>query len=170
MSSIKRRKIRSLPLKVKRHIPGQKPQVVTHHLMTATFESFDYQEFDECETRRNNYMADQTGEALSAPDEPENDDVTERSEHSIREDLNFTAWSDILEESLKVSCEIEGHFMSSLVCCNCKTNVGEIRCLDCSIESTYCKDCARKIHNCWNFWAHSLEIRKVCITSMCYIL
>ena len=40
-------------------------------------------------------MADQTGEALSAPDEPENDDVTERTKHSIREDLNFTAWSAI---------------------------------------------------------------------------
>ena len=75
-------------------------------------------------------MADQTGEALSAPDEPENDDVTERSEHSNREDLNFTAWSDILEESLKVSCKIEGHFISSVVCCNCNTNIGEIRCSD----------------------------------------
>ena len=105
MTSVKRRKITSLPLKVKRQIPGQKSQIVKCELMAATFDSIEHQEFDHCETR--------TGEAIMINEELqlanellEQKDVTEGSEYSKRQDRNFTTWSDMLKKSLTISCEI----------------------------------------------------------------
>jgi hypothetical protein len=163
MSSVKRRKIHSLPLKVKRHIPGQKAKIVKHDLMAGTIE--DYRESEtgipNAVYRAGETVNDNGKVQLDSP--IENEDLTEGSQYRSRKEKCFTAWSSIIRKSLTISCKIEGHFMSSVVCCACNKNVGEIRCLDCSMESTYCESCARKIHEQWNFWTHSLEIRKVCI-------
>ena len=171
MSSVKRKKIRTLPLKVKRHIPGLKPEIVKHDLMATTMEH--YQDFDDVEPETGMVnVANRKGEVVSVKvqvdDENEQIDSTaESSKYSNRKEKDFVAWSEIIRESLTISCEIEGHLMSSGVCCTCKKNVGDVRCLDCSMESTYCESCARKMHQQWNFWTHSLEIKKVCIVNAC---
>lgn len=81
--------------------------------------------------------------------------------YNRRKSKDFEAWSNVIKEALTTSCVIEGQLMSSHVCCACNKNIGEIRCLDCCWENTYCKSCARETHKQWKLWTHLLEIKKV---------
>ena len=130
MSSVKCKKIGTLPLKVKRHIPGLKPEVFKHDLMATTMEH--YQDFDDVEPEMGMVnVANRKGEVVSVKvqvdDENEQIDSTAKSsKYSNRKEKDFAAWSEIIRESLTISCEIEGHLMSSAVCCTCKKNVGDV--------------------------------------------
>ena len=165
MSSIKRKKIRSLPVRVRHHVPGQKSEIIKHDLMSGTTgQDFESDEVKAATGLDNaTYTTGETPDKTLRMDDQIENDFSETSGYSYRTDKCFTAWSNIIGKSVEISCEIEGNLMSSVVCCACTENVGEIRCLDCSRESTYCQNCAKKIHREWSFWTHSLEIKKVCV-------
>ncbi len=110
ISSVKRKKIRTLPLKVKRHTTGLKSEIVKHDLMATTMEH--YHDFGEvkCETGMVN-VADRKSEDVNVNiqvdgENEQKDSIAKSSKYSNRKEKDFAAWSEIIRESLTIFCEI----------------------------------------------------------------